>query len=190
MKQKIISSFISLLKLSGLISAIIGLIIGWSVFVVARSYVTTPTTQETEKNSKYDANSLPVLKDNGDGTVTDTQTGLVWLKNAKCFTMAMNYNGAVNWVGTLASGECGLTDHSTSGQWRLPTAKELISLVNFKNKLPALSSGHPFSNVSDGIYWTSTPYAPDPSGAVTVNISNGFVLAMDKLKLCYTWPVR
>ena len=61
--------------------------------------------------------------DCGNGTVTDSVTGLVWLQDAGC-------RGAVDWatgstsVASLADGECGLSDGSRSGQWRLPTVDE------------------------------------------------------------------
>ena len=62
--------------------------------------------------------------DNGNGTVTDARTGLVWLKNANpCGTK--NWYDAVAYCSSLASGQAGLTDGSTAGQWRLPSKEEL-----------------------------------------------------------------
>jgi hypothetical protein len=93
--------------------------------------------------------------DNQDGTVTDQLTGLVWLKNAGCFTPAV-WSVALTDVNALASGECGLSDGSTAGQWRLPNLNELESLIDVSASNPALTAGNPFTNVSTGIYWTST----------------------------------
>ena len=62
--------------------------------------------------------------DNGDGTVTDARTGLVWLKNANPCGVK-NWVDAVAYCSSLASGQAGLTDGSTAGQWRLPSIEEL-----------------------------------------------------------------
>lgn len=95
--------------------------------------------------------------DNSNGTVTDNLTGLIWLKNAGCFT-PMLWASALADVNQLASGTCGLTDGSTAGQWRLPNIIELESMVDDSVSNPAVNAGSPFTNVSSGIYWSSTPY--------------------------------
>ena len=59
----------------------------------------------------------------GNGTVTDTATGLIWLKNASCFR-TNSYASANQAAAALADGQCGLTDGSTVGDWRLPTRGE------------------------------------------------------------------
>lgn len=71
--------------------------------------------------------------DNLNGTVTDNLTGLIWLKNASCFE-ASDWPSALSSANKLASGSCGLTDSSTAGQWRLPNANELESLVDVSPK--------------------------------------------------------
>jgi len=93
--------------------------------------------------------------DNQDGTVTDHVTGLIWLKNAGCFNLT-NWDTALTDVDTLAAGQCGLSDGSTAGQWRLPNLNELESLIDVSASSPALTTSNPFTNVSTGIYWTST----------------------------------
>lgn len=65
--------------------------------------------------------------DNGDGTVTDAETGLVWLQDPDCFD-AQSLSDAENSCETLNNGECGLTDGSVEGEWRLPTLAELQKL--------------------------------------------------------------
>ena len=40
----------------------------------------------------------------------------------------------------LKSGQCGLTDGSVAGNWRLPNVKELQSLIDFAYSKPALSN--------------------------------------------------
>jgi hypothetical protein len=71
---------------------------------------------------------FPRMRNNADGTVTDTVTGLVWLKRADC--IHQTWAAAVAAVNALASGQCGLTDGSTAGSWRMPSRKELESLAD------------------------------------------------------------
>lgn len=95
--------------------------------------------------------------DNQDGTVSDKLTGLIWLKNAGCFSPVV-WAAAIADANQLANGACGLTDGSKTGDWRLPNLVELESIVDVSASNPAITTGSPFINVSDGIYWTSTVY--------------------------------
>ena len=102
--------------------------------------------------------------DNQDGTVTDNLTGLIWLKNAGCFNPTV-WSVALTDVNQLVSGACGLTDHSSAGQWRLPNLNELESMVDVSTSSPAIQVGNPFLNVSTGIYWSSTSYFGGQAGS-------------------------
>lgn len=122
--------------------------------------------------------------DNKDGTVTDGLTGLVWMKNAGCFAPS-NWTAALNLANQLASGQCGLTDGSTPGQWRMPNANELESLVDISRSNPAVSGGSPFTNISmANAYWSSTSYMASspfnfantsgaPSSAMAIRFTDG-----------------
>ncbi len=70
-------------------------------------------------------------EDQGDGTVLDCSTDLVWLKDASCADLAGTiFGGRATWVGAkaaaaaLADGTCGLMDGSAAEDWRLPTISE------------------------------------------------------------------
>jgi len=104
------------------------------------------------------------FNDNGDGTVTDTLTGLIWLKDAGCLGSALWSDGLTS-VNQLASGACGLSDGSAAGQWRMPNLGELESLLDVATSNPALPAGNPFLNVSTAIYWTSTSYYGGETGS-------------------------
>ena len=115
----------------------------------------------------------PVIRfiDNHDGTVSDELTGLVWLKDAGCMT-AQNWSNALTAALQLANGTCGLTDGSSSGQWRMPNIGELESMVDVSQSNPALTTGHPFSNIAAS-YWSSTTYRGDTSEAWVIRFSDG-----------------
>ncbi len=114
---------------------------------------------------------IPRFTDNGDGTVTDNLTGLIWLKNANCFG-SKKWADALTACNKLASGSCGLSDGSVAGDWRLPNVLELLSLIHYGFWGPPLpntlgdgqwTEGDPFSSVQVDAYWTSnndnSPYA-------------------------------
>jgi hypothetical protein len=111
--------------------------------------------------------------DNLDGTVTDRLTGLVWLKDADC-KGALTWSVALASANQLASGQCGLRDGSTAGQWRMPNANELESLVDVAQSAPALSAGHPFTQVNQSnAYWSSTTYAAGNLSAMAIRFTDG-----------------
>lgn len=136
---------------------------------------------------------------NGNGTVTDMLTGLVWLRNADCFS-SRTWLQALADANTLATGSCGLVDGSAAGDWRLPTILELVSLVDFAYWGPALSNaagtgqwtaGNAFSGVqTSGHYWTSTSYGGAAVYAWYLDIEDGYVTAATKTATRLVWPVR
>ena len=140
----------------------------------------------------------PRFTDNGDGTVTDNLTGLIWLKDANCFGTRI-WEDALSDANGLASGSCGLTDGSSAGNWRLPNRRELSSLVHDEYWSPALpntagtgqwSEEDPFSDVRN-VYWTSTTYHPDTSRARYLYMSFGTSGSYPKATYDIpVWPVR
>jgi hypothetical protein len=132
----------------------------------------------------------PRFTDNGDGTVTDNLTSLVWLTNAHC-EGTKAWDNALAFANGLANGQCGLTDGSSAGDWWLPNWNELRSLIDASQYEPALPSGHPFIGVELSKYWSSTT-APDSSDAAwLVDMGYGLVSGDDKaLSQNFVWPVR
>ena len=168
-----------------------------------------PKTGLTVSNATGDDGDLqmgialpnPRFTDNGNGTVTDNLTGLIWLKNANCFgTRAWDY--ALSDCNGLSAGYCGLTDGSSSGDWRLPNKNELNSLVAVRYAGPALcntsgtgqwTSGNPFTNVqyspSGNYYWSSSSFFVS-SGAWKVGMEIGDINISGINEYLYVWPVR
>ncbi|MEO5366239.1 MAG: DUF1566 domain-containing protein [Magnetococcus sp. WYHC-3] len=129
------------------------------------------------------------LTDNGDGTVTDEQSKLVWLKVTNCFG-SQTWPSAVNSAKSLASGQCGLTDGSVEGDWRLPGVQEWESLVDLENSHPVLPSGHPFSGVVSTDFWSSSPNRNNADLVWFVNLDYGGVSTCYKTSSNQVWPVR
>lgn len=127
----------------------------------------------------------PRFVDHGNGTVTDALTGLIWLKNANCFG-AKILNDAIAASRSLASGTCGLSDGSIAGDWRLPTIRELESLVDLDRSSPALPDGHPFTGVQSGYYCSSSTLNTDSAYGLYVNFGVIYITGSNS----WVWPVR
>lgn len=119
------------------------------------------------------------LVDNGDGTITDTDTNLMWLQNANANDI-MNWSGANTWAASL--------DYAGYSDWRLPVADPTCELsTNCSNSemghLYHIESvnppGTPFTNILVAhAYWTGTRDEEDEFGygsdfAWTYSFSNG-----------------
>ena len=154
----------------------------------------------------------PRFTDNGNGTVTDKLTGLMWQKNANC--MKSHYpgfdndatlgDGAVTWVhalGFVAGINNGTYPLCGAGysDWRLPNVKELQSLIDYGFYGPALpdtlgtgkwTEGNPFQGVKTANYWSSSTLASLTTYAWLVPFSDGYVGVNNKNDSYYVWPVR
>ena len=127
--------------------------------------------------------------DNGDGTIMDELTGLVWMQNANCWG-SMDWSAALSKISAL-NGPSGCTGYTGNhSDWRLPNVNELAGLVDAERYNPALPSGHPFTGVQTGNYWSSTSNANYTGSAWLVNLSNGSVSYANKTSNYYVWPVR
>ena len=80
------------------------------------------------QDAQYTGNATS-YRDNGDGTVTDLVTGLMWQKDPGD---KVEYDAAVTGAATL-----NLAGHT---DWRLPTIKELYSLIDFRGTDPSETS--------------------------------------------------
>ncbi|ETR72346.1 MAG: hypothetical protein OMM_07560, partial [Candidatus Magnetoglobus multicellularis str. Araruama] len=96
---------------------------------------------------------------NYDGTVTDSCTGLMWQQDPAANTM--NWQNAIKYCETLS-----LSDYT---DWRLPTIKELKSIIDYSKYHPALNSD--FFNGKIYSYWSSTSYHGIESWGVNFHYS-------------------
>jgi hypothetical protein len=101
--------------------------------------------------------------DNGNGTVTDTSTNLVWQQTGPANTMT--------WQQALAYCEgLNLGNHT---DWRPPTTKELRSLADYSRHSPAINTTY-FPSARAAFYWSSTTYSSNTSNACGVDYDYGF----------------
>ena len=127
----------------------------------------------------------PRFFDNGDGTITDNLTGLMWTQNANPAGNNMTWQSALDYVKTLNTG--GHTD------WRLPNVNELKSLVNADEPETAVwLNRQGFTNVEGGKYWSSTTLAYGTILAWSVHWGFGYEdqYGFKSNTLSTAWPVR
>jgi hypothetical protein len=156
----------------------------------AGSVIACPATGQDGDIQAGVAWPSPRFTDNGNGTVTDNLTGLVWLRNANCFGLR-TWATALTDANALASGSCGLTDGSVAGDWRLPNVNELESLIHAGEANTATwLNTQGFINVQSDFYWSSSTYAYNTGFAWVVYMRVGGVYAGYKPNVVYVWPVR
>ena len=134
-----------------------------------------------------------------DGTVRDNKTGLIWLKDANCFGSG-SWETSMGSASSLSDGQCGLTDGSSVGDWRLPTKEEWEAFVDTKYFNPALcnaagwdqwSEGDAFNNIAlSNAYWSSTESENPNYSAWGGSIITGETNKWGKMSLWYVWTVR
>ena len=117
--------------------------------------------------------------------VLDNLTGLVWCRNASLAEFPLAWQEALDFVAAMNREQrFGRSD------WRMPNRRELRSLLSLQTKLPALPEGHPFIDVFNGWYWTSTTAAISPAHAWYVALDGGRMFYGGKDQSYMLWPVR
>lgn len=119
---------------------------------------------------------------NGDGSVTDAFTGLMWVKDGNLIaTRDPSFDqdrtpgdGDIDWKTALDYVEL-LNNENYLGHddWRMPNMVELKSLVNLQYPDIALPPDHPFINLKD-VYWSSTSSEQNRALAITVMIQEHY----------------
>ncbi len=145
--------------------------LGWIVFLFYASLWGAPFT------------------DNGNGTVTDSATGLIWQKcSAGLGTTVGNCStGSISsYTWSIAISYCeGLTLGGRS-DWRLPNINELRSIIDYtKSSNPTIDSPA-FPNTLSVYYWSSsTSSVGDTNGAWYVDFGKGDVGGRIKTNFSY-----
>jgi hypothetical protein len=110
--------------------------------------------------------------------VTDLQTGLVWRRCTE----------GTSYVGGTCTGSPGIATHeqalqlatataaATGQAWRLPNAKELISLADPDRRSPARDPDA-FPPVAGSVYWASTPCGNGAAATIDFEVGSNACLA-------------
>lgn len=123
---------------------------------------TLDTTATPGEDADYTLNAQS-FADNGNGTVTDNITGLMWQKVD---------NGESTWESAVTNA-AGVTTGGHS-DWRLPTPSELFSIFNHDNGNPALNTTYfPNNSPAAGYWWTSDLYGSSTTNVWCANSGGG-----------------
>jgi hypothetical protein len=115
-------------------------------------------------------NDASRFTDNGDGTVTDNCTGLMWQKRTADVNSDGQSTGAdsIPWCNAMIfCSNLGLGGHN---DWRLPNVRELESIVDYGRSGPAID---PVFSATSGRYWSSTSIESNPESAWLVEFFGG-----------------
>lgn len=129
--------------------------------------------------------------DNGNGTVTDSRLGLMWMRcslgqtweNSSCSGEALE----MSWQQALVKAH-GYVYADQTG-WRLPNVKELASITEGRCVRPAINS-EIFPNTPADDFWSSSPAVSDPKRAWVIAFFNSSNSIKDKSLFVYTRLVR
>jgi hypothetical protein len=163
--------------------------------------------QTTQAMKKKEAEAQPAkkqravrFKDNGDGTLSDSKNGLVWLKNANCSVFfegeqsgggnSRSWQNARMAASKLADGFCGLKDGSKVGDWRLPDREELLSLANDVSNKEKWQTNEAFTGIQSSYYWSSTVGDLYPDYAFYVALAQGLDSYAFQLNSFHVLPVK
>jgi hypothetical protein len=156
------------------------------------------------------AGSPLAYRDNGDGTITDLNTGLMWEKKDDNNVGGIHDKDTTyTWEQAFTVHVAGLNGTSFAGHsdWRLPNYKELVSILSFEKENPAVNpvfdtecvGGCDVStcsctawSVTDPLsyYWSSTTRPGVRSEAWAVNFAPGDPTRRTKTLLHHVRAVR
>ena len=100
----------------------------------------------------------------------DERTGLTWQDNRFVESERVTYAQAEKLCKELRLG-----NHN---DWRIPTIRELLSIIDYKKYDPAILDG--FSIGESSYYWSSTQYMGDPDKVWGIDFTDGAIDANGK----------
>lgn len=116
--------------------------------------------------------------------VEDNLTGLSWCRNANLSGFPFTWQEALEYVEDMNSSTL-----FGCGNWRLPSRRELFSLISHQYINPALPKGHPFKDVFSGYYWTKTTCNRLADQAWYIHLGGGRIYRGMKHGSYMVWPV-
>jgi hypothetical protein len=155
----------------------------------------------TGQDGAIQAGAALSYTDNGDGTITDNNTGLMWEKKSDDGTIH-DKDTAYRWTTAFSAHIAGLNAGAGFAgytDWRLPNVRELQSIVNYETFSPGVSAAFNSNCAAQCTvltcscaapigYWSSTSVAYHPSQAWVVE--NGAVGSVEKVSTLFVRAVR
>jgi hypothetical protein len=122
----------------------------------------------------------------GHACVHDNVTNLTWeVKTPANMNTTYTWANAAAYAATVnGTGLCG-----SQAPWRVPTRRELFSIVHYGTSVPAIDTNY-FPNTRSYWYWTSDIYAPLPGNAHVVFFDYGSTSAYELTDDKYVRLVR
>jgi len=130
------------------------------------------------------------FKDNGDGTITEILTGLMWVKqpeNIGGIWVSAGEPVKVSWNDAIDN--CNALVYAGHSDWRLPNLKELFSIVQVNQYNPCVDTVF-FPNTQDNKYWTSSTYSAGTTLAWNLYFRYQLTAVTAKTTLYFVRPVR
>lgn len=127
--------------------------------------------QEDENNNAIGdkcENLAEIYTDNGDGTVLDNETGLIWQK----------LDDGVFRTGDEAIEYCENLSLGGEVDWRLPRIDELATIIDFEKANPAID---PVFSGKSRSFWSSTEFWDDATSLWIVNFAEGQMETTQKI---------
>lgn len=150
----------------------------------------------TGQDGDYQAGRVwpePRFNDNGDGTITDLLTGLMWLKSSSCMGW-LSWQAAMDAAQELNSMSRD-EEHCSKlavayDDWYLPTIQELETLLNAEAAEPyRFLNFYGFRGIQADSYWSSTT-GPNPYGAWLLYFDTGEIMGGGKVETHHVLLVR
>ena len=133
----------------------------------------------------------PRFIDNGDGTISDRATGLMWKMCSEPDTQTGTCSGThskYTWANALT--QCYNLNYAGHTDWRLPNAKELWSITSLEpGSVPYINQTAFPGTVSD-YYWSSTTYPSNTDNALSVKFNGSYLYNNGKTYSSYVRCVR
>ena len=148
------------------------------------SYMVWPVSRGEAADGGSGGSGTERFRREEDG-IHDALTSLTWSADADPFVRPLSWTEALSSIQAFNGRQ-----PDGRSAWRLPNIRELESLVDLESHSPALTAPHPFVNVPDAC-WSSTTSAYEPRYAWTLYFQDGTVgVGFKPGAEFYAWPVR
>ena len=154
------------------------------------SNVLTSCSNTVGQDGNYVKGQTRGYIDNGNNTITDNSTGLMWSKCSEGqsgSTCATGSATTATWPNAITACEASTLAGYTD--WRLPNVNELQTLADYGRFSPSINITY-FPNTASNYYWSASTYVVSPSSAWVVYFGNGVVYYNSKTNGNYVRCVR